>query len=147
MLRVFALLETDLTKNERKTTGEYCKKSMTSGWRSSLKNFFPWTPHLACSRLQDSGEKSFSKNWEKRPEAGKRQGAAAAPFPKSRESYFRFPRLNTSHYTVWEPGTGYSPLHSWNLSFWTPLFITSTQETQHLVLKKCSQNLCICYLY
>ena len=61
MLGVFALLETDLTKNESQTTGEYCKKSMTSGWRSSLKNVFPWTPHLACSRLQDSGEKSFSK--------------------------------------------------------------------------------------
>ena len=61
MVRVFALIETDLTKNESQTTGEYCKKYMTSGWRSSLKNVFTWTPHLAWSRLQDSGEKSFSK--------------------------------------------------------------------------------------
>ena len=59
---------------------------------------------LACSRLQHSGEKSFSKNeCEKRAGAGKRQGAffpfspaATTPFPKSRASYFHFARFNTS---------------------------------------------------
>ena len=45
------------------------------------------TSCLACSRLRDSGEKWFSKKkCEKR----------AAPFPKSRASYFRFARFNTS---------------------------------------------------
>ena len=58
---------------------------------------------VACSRLQDSGEQSFSKKkWEKRA------GAATAPFPKSRVSYFRFARLIRPHYTIWEPGTGLS---------------------------------------
>ena len=59
---------------------------------------------LACSRLRDSGEKSFSKKkCEKRAGAGERQGhffpiflAATAPFLKSRASYFRFARFNTS---------------------------------------------------
>ena len=52
---------------------------------------------LACSRLRDSGEKSFSKKkCEKRAGAGERQGAATAPFPKSRASYFRFARFNMS---------------------------------------------------
>ena len=51
---------------------------------------------LACSRLRDSGEKSFSKKkCEKRAGAGERQGATAL-FPKSRASYFRFARFNTS---------------------------------------------------
>ena len=67
---------------------------------------------MACSRLRDGGEKSFSKkNYEKRARAVERQGnifpAATAPFRKSRESYFYFARFNTSHYTIWEPGTGY----------------------------------------
>ena len=58
---------------------------------------------LACSRLRDSAEKSFSKKkCEKRAGAGERQGgspiflAATAPFPKSPASYFRFARFNTS---------------------------------------------------
>ena len=55
---------------------------------------------IACSRLRDSGEKSFSKKKrEKRAGAGQRQGiflAATSPFPKLRP-----------HYTTWEPGTGY----------------------------------------
>ena len=55
---------------------------------------------IACSRLRDSGEKSFSKKKrEKRAGAGQRQGiflAATSPFPKLRP-----------HYTIWEPGTGY----------------------------------------
>ena len=51
---------------------------------------------LACSRLRDSGEKSFSKKkCEKRVGAGERQGVATAPFPKLRASYFRFARFNT----------------------------------------------------
>ena len=52
---------------------------------------------LACSRLRDGGEKSFSnKKCEKRAGAGERQGATAtAPFPKSCASYFRFARFNT----------------------------------------------------
>ena len=56
------------------------------------------TSLLACSRLRDSGEKSFSnKKCEKLAGAGERQGGAAtAPFPKSRPSYFRFARFNTS---------------------------------------------------
>ena len=38
---------------------------------------------------------------------GERQGVTA-PFPKSCASYFRFARfINKSHYTIWEPGTGY----------------------------------------
>ena len=50
----------------------------------------------ACSRLRNSGEKSFSKKkCEKRAGARERQGATA-PFPKSRASYFRFARFNTS---------------------------------------------------
>ena len=63
-------------------------------------------PLLPCSRLRDSGEKSFSKKkCEKLAGAGERQGggalspiflAATAPFPKSRPSYFRFARFNTS---------------------------------------------------
>ena len=53
------------------------------------------------SLFRDSGEKSFSKKkCEKRAGAGERQGgiflAATAPFPKSRASYFRFARFNTS---------------------------------------------------
>ena len=48
---------------------------------------------MACSRLRDGGEKSFSKKkYEKRAGAVERQGgifpAATAPFRKSRESYF-----------------------------------------------------------
>ena len=127
MLRVFALVETDLTKNESQTTGEYCKKSMTSGWRSSLKNFFSWTPHLG---------------WE---ETG-RLPPPPPPFPKSRASYFRFPRFNTSHYTIWEPCISYSPLHSWNLSFWTPLFIYYLYSGDTTFgPEKMFTNLCICY--
>ena len=47
---------------------------------------------MACSRLRDGGEKSFSKKkYEKRAGAVERQGgifpAATAPFRKSRESY------------------------------------------------------------
>ena len=38
---------------------------------------------VACSRLRDSGEKSFSKK-------------KCDPFPKSRAPYFRFARFNTS---------------------------------------------------
>ena len=74
---------------------------------------------VACSRLQDSGEKSFSKKkWEKRT------ATATAPFPKSRASYFRFARLIRPHYTIWEPGTGLSvcdagypmvPRFKWNM--------------------------------
>ena len=53
---------------------------------------------MACSRLRDGGEKSFSKKkYEKRAGAVERQGgifpAATAPFRKSRESYFCFARL------------------------------------------------------
>ena len=67
-----------------------------------LDDRFP--PLLACSRLRDSGKKSFSKKkCEKRAGAGERQGhffpiflAATAPFLKSRASYFRFARFNTS---------------------------------------------------
>ena len=44
--------------------------------------------HVACSRLRDSGEKAFSKK--------KCEKRATAPFPKSRASYFRFARFNTS---------------------------------------------------
>ena len=54
---------------------------------------------VACSRLRDSGEKSFSKKkCEKRAGAGERPGslpflaiflAATTPFPKQRASYFR----------------------------------------------------------
>ena len=58
---------------------------------------------VACSRLRDSGEKSFSKKkCEKRAGARERQGGVpvflttTAPFPKSRASYFRFARFNTS---------------------------------------------------
>ena len=55
---------------------------------------------LACSRLRDGGEKSFSKKkCEKRAGAGKRHPifpAATAPFHKSRASYFRSARFNTS---------------------------------------------------
>ena len=56
---------------------------------------------VACSRLRDSGEKSFSeKKCEKRAGAGERLSpifpAATAPFAKSRASYFRFARFNTS---------------------------------------------------
>ena len=58
---------------------------------------------LACSRLRarDSGEKSFSKKkCEKCAGAGERLSpiflTATAPFPKSRASYFRFARFNTS---------------------------------------------------
>ena len=48
--------------------------------------------NLACSRLGDNGEKSFSKKkCEKRAGAGER-----TPFPKSRASYFRFAHFNTS---------------------------------------------------
>ena len=67
---------------------------------------------MACSRLRDGGEKSFSKKkYEKRAGTVERQGgifpAATVPFRKSRESYFCFARFNTSHDTTWEPGTGY----------------------------------------
>ena len=52
---------------------------------------------IACSRLRDGGEKSFSKKkCEKRAGAGERQGiflAATSPFPKLRPSYFRFGRF------------------------------------------------------
>ena len=53
---------------------------------------------LACSRLRDSGEKSFSeKKCEKRAGAGERQGGHhPAPFPKSRASSFRFACFNTT---------------------------------------------------
>ena len=44
---------------------------------------------LACFRLRDSGEKSFSKK-----KCEKREGAA--PLLKSPASYFHFARFNTS---------------------------------------------------
>ena len=49
---------------------------------------------LACSRLRNTGEKSFGKKEKskKRAGAGERQGG---PFPKSCASYFRFARFNT----------------------------------------------------
>ena len=53
---------------------------------------------VACSKLQDSGEKSFSKKVKNKGE--KRAGG----FAKSRASYFRSARFNT----IWEPGTGYA---------------------------------------
>ena len=60
-----------------------------------LKSSVWFTPGLACSRLRESGEKSFSKRkCEQR--AGAEERAATAPFPKSRSSYFRFARFNTS---------------------------------------------------
>ena len=52
---------------------------------------------IACSRLRDSGERSFSKKkCEKRAGGGEIFLAATAPFPKSRASYFRFARFNMS---------------------------------------------------
>ena len=54
-------------------------------------------PIVACSRLRDSGAKSFSKKkCKKRAGAGERFLGSTAPFPKSRASYFRFARFNTS---------------------------------------------------
>ena len=59
------------------------------------------TKELACSRLWDSGEKSFSKKkCEKRAGNGDRGPFSSPPpppfpFPKSRASYFRFARFNT----------------------------------------------------
>ena len=75
-------------------------------WQCRLHFVKQMVPHgpspfsIACSRLRDGGEKSFSKKkCEKRAGAGERQGiflAATSPFPKLRPSYFRFGRFNTS---------------------------------------------------
>ena len=55
----------------------------------NVKNIHHSHCTVACSRLQDSGEKLFSKKkCEKRSGAGER--------PKSRAFYFRFARFNTS---------------------------------------------------
>ena len=80
------------------------------GGKEKLKRRKP--QFIACSSLRDGGEKSFSKKkYEKRARAVERQvgifPVATAPFRKSRVSYFCFARFNTSHYTIWEPGTGY----------------------------------------
>ena len=48
---------------------------------------------LACSKLQDSGEKSFNS---KKREIREGALATTAPFPMSRTSYVRFARFNTS---------------------------------------------------
>ena len=53
---------------------------------------------VACSRLRDSGEKSFSKkNCEKR---------GGPPFPSRARLIFALLILARPHYTIWEPGTG-----------------------------------------
>ena len=58
---------------------------------------------LACSRLRDGGEKSFSKKkCEKRAGAGERQG------PLSQVALVALLVLIRPHYTIWEPGTGYT---------------------------------------
>ena len=73
----------------------------------SIQPFSLSIQSLACSRLRNSGEKSFSKKkCEKRAGAGERQGGSLpvfspppSPFPNfpSRApSYFRFARFNTS---------------------------------------------------
>ena len=65
---------------------------------------------LACSRLRDSGEKSFSKKkCEKRAGAGERRpffSPPPSPFSRAR-LIFALLVLIRPHYTVWEPGTGY----------------------------------------
>ena len=70
---------------------------------------------LACSRLRDSVEKSFSKKkCGKRAGAGERPAAspiflaATAPFPSRARLIFALLVLIRPHYTIWEPGTGYS---------------------------------------
>ena len=69
------------------------RENRTASWTESCLKFIS-----DASLFQaDSGEKSFSKKkCEKRAGAGERQGAATAPFPKSRASYFRFARFNMS---------------------------------------------------
>ena len=65
--------------------------------------FAPPPPPLACSRLREGGEKSFSeKKCEKRAGAGERQG------PLSQVALVALRVLIRPHYTIWEPGTGYT---------------------------------------
>ena len=60
---------------------------------------------LACSRLRDSGEKSFSKRkCEKRAGAGERP--PPPPLPSRARLIFALLALIRPHYTIWEPGTG-----------------------------------------
>ena len=64
---------------------------------------------VACSRLRDSGGKSFSnKKCEKRAEAGPPPPPPPPPpFPSRARLIFALLVLIRSYYTIWEPGTGY----------------------------------------
>ena len=106
-----------------------------------LDDRFP--PLLACSRLRDSGEKSFSKKkCEKRAGAGERQGhffpffsPQPPPFSSRARLIFALLVLIRPHYAIWEPGTGYSLIWSfwyatvmWKLSAIRFLWFACTQK-------------------
>ena len=78
--------------------------------RRRLKKPTAARKELACSRLRDGGEKSFSekKKCKKRAGAGKGQGATA-PF-----LIFALLVLIRPHYTIWEPGTGWKRVREVN---------------------------------
>ena len=78
---------------------EPARLSVIPGGKFSSNHACRAARRLACSRLQDGGEISFSKKrCEKRAGAGKRP---PLPFPKSRASYFRFARFKIRpHYTI-----------------------------------------------
>ena len=66
---------------------------------------------VACSRLRDGGEKSFSnKKCEKRAGAGERHFSRRhRPLSQVVRLIFALLVLIRSHKTIWEPGTGYVP--------------------------------------
>ena len=84
--------------------------------------------HLACFRLRDSGEKSFSKKkCKKRAGAGERQPPPPPPpFPSRARLIFALLVLIRPHYTIREPGTGYSSLFS---SFLSPIIWFNRHQT------------------
>ena len=57
---------------------------------------------VACSRLQDSGEKSFSKRVKKKCQK------RAVAFPNRARLIFALLVLIRPYYTIWETGTGYA---------------------------------------
>ena len=65
---------------------------------------------LACSRLRDSGEKSFRWKEMRKTRGGWGEtffSPSLPPFPSRARLIFALLVLIRPHYTIWEPGTGY----------------------------------------
>ena len=95
------------------------KKNQKRTWNNSVTYFVKQsskgqgtasTLNLACSRLRDGGEKSFSKKNAKNARGF--FSPPPPPFPSRARLIFALLVLIRPHYTIWEPGTGYPELSS-----------------------------------